>query len=64
MTAVRRDPERFPREQQVRRLKRDGDWRWRKAAQADLGALADDDEGTKVLAAAISAMLNGRTRSR
>ncbi len=49
--------ERCPRQGQVRRLKREGDWRWRRAAQADLREMADDDAGAEMLARAIAAML-------
>lgn len=50
-------PERCPRQGQVRRLQRQGDGRWRKAAQRDLREMADDDAGARVLARALSAML-------
>ena len=45
------------RAKQVKRLRKDGDPRWKKAVRADLTDLAEDDEGVLVLAAAIKALL-------
>ena len=47
----------FARAREVARLRRQGDPRWKKAAKTDLEELAKDDEGIRLLAAAISALL-------
>ena len=47
----------FARAREVARLRSQGDPRWKKVAKTELEELAKDDDGIRLLAAAISALL-------
>ena len=49
--------EKFKRARHIRKLRTQGDPKWKDAARADLEDLAEDDSGARVLAAAIKALL-------